>query len=683
MTARLAGLRVVWTVHNVIPHAPVFGDDARARRRLLAASDLVIVHAEPALAELRRRVGEPPRQVRVIPLGPFARARAADPAARDAPRRVLRPRRAVQGRRGADRGVRAAAAGLPAPPDRRRPLHGCRAARPDRAPRAPARPARHASGSSISTSPSWTRCSRTSTRWCCRSGTSRRPARRRTRRRSASRSSCPTCRRSAICKAGVVRYDGSVTGLMALLHAVARARRRRPRPARRGRLSRRARAHLVGRRVRDAGRPTARRWRTPGEHATPGAGRRARGERDAPPVRARHRRRAVPHVGTAGREPGACCPASGSCSGRSPPACSRRATSAVLSGWVAACTLLATVGGLGLGNTLIRQLPAHPRAASPDRHQRCAAGDARCGPQHRRDARRAAGGAVTARPRRQRRRALDRAGAGGADRAQRASSTRRWSRRRPRAGCWRRTWWAGSSGSRLLVPLMHAGVVGLLLAYTGGAVVASATRVARAARGLSGGRGWHRPAPSLARPHLRFSLANYLGGVVGILPATAVPLIVLGVLGPTPAALLRGRLPDRRVPELPAVGDRPGLLRARVAARRGRGARAAQGARHQLRRDAPGLRRIRRAAPLLLRIFGPGYAAAGTDAAAHPHARGARDRAHLPHRLGPQRPAPAARVRRDERDQRRARGRRRGARRARRPDGGGARLARGDRPRRR
>ena len=30
-TARLLGLRVVWTVHNVVPHAPVFGDDGRAR----------------------------------------------------------------------------------------------------------------------------------------------------------------------------------------------------------------------------------------------------------------------------------------------------------------------------------------------------------------------------------------------------------------------------------------------------------------------------------------------------------------------------------------------------------------------------------------------------------------------------------------------------------------------------
>jgi glycosyltransferase involved in cell wall biosynthesis len=71
-TAALVGLRVVWTVHNVIPHAAVFGDDVRARRRLLAASDVVIVHAEPALAELRRRVGEVPGRVRVIPLGPFA-----------------------------------------------------------------------------------------------------------------------------------------------------------------------------------------------------------------------------------------------------------------------------------------------------------------------------------------------------------------------------------------------------------------------------------------------------------------------------------------------------------------------------------------------------------------------------------------------------------------------------------
>ncbi len=86
-TARLLGLRVVWTVHNVVPHAPVFGDDAGARRRLLAASDLVIVHGRPALAELRRRVGDPPGAVRVIRLGPFAAPRPR--VVRRASRRVV------------------------------------------------------------------------------------------------------------------------------------------------------------------------------------------------------------------------------------------------------------------------------------------------------------------------------------------------------------------------------------------------------------------------------------------------------------------------------------------------------------------------------------------------------------------------------------------------------------------
>ena len=69
--ARLCGLRVVWTVHNVVPHARVFADDRRARRRLVEASDLVITHSQPALDELRRRVAAP-RRARVIPLGPFA-----------------------------------------------------------------------------------------------------------------------------------------------------------------------------------------------------------------------------------------------------------------------------------------------------------------------------------------------------------------------------------------------------------------------------------------------------------------------------------------------------------------------------------------------------------------------------------------------------------------------------------
>jgi glycosyltransferase involved in cell wall biosynthesis len=71
-TARLCGVRIVWTLHNVVPHSPIFTDDRRARRRLVDACDLVIAHSAPALDDLERRTGAAPRHARVIPLGPFA-----------------------------------------------------------------------------------------------------------------------------------------------------------------------------------------------------------------------------------------------------------------------------------------------------------------------------------------------------------------------------------------------------------------------------------------------------------------------------------------------------------------------------------------------------------------------------------------------------------------------------------
>ena len=61
--ARLSGVRIVWTLHNVLPHQQVFPDDRRARRRLLTAASLVIAHSEPALTELRRTIGRPRRSV--------------------------------------------------------------------------------------------------------------------------------------------------------------------------------------------------------------------------------------------------------------------------------------------------------------------------------------------------------------------------------------------------------------------------------------------------------------------------------------------------------------------------------------------------------------------------------------------------------------------------------------------
>ena len=69
-SARRTGLRVVWTAHNILPHAPVFDDDARARVTLIRSCSLVIAHSAWALRELSARFGAPARGV-VIPHGPI------------------------------------------------------------------------------------------------------------------------------------------------------------------------------------------------------------------------------------------------------------------------------------------------------------------------------------------------------------------------------------------------------------------------------------------------------------------------------------------------------------------------------------------------------------------------------------------------------------------------------------
>ncbi len=66
---RLLGVRLVWTAHNALPHAPVFPDDAEARRALVRASDLVVVHAPEALGELAE-LGCRPRRSALVPMGP-------------------------------------------------------------------------------------------------------------------------------------------------------------------------------------------------------------------------------------------------------------------------------------------------------------------------------------------------------------------------------------------------------------------------------------------------------------------------------------------------------------------------------------------------------------------------------------------------------------------------------------
>ena len=49
------GLKVVWTAHNLLPHTPVFDDDEKARRTLVAAADAVIALSEASADELDGR----------------------------------------------------------------------------------------------------------------------------------------------------------------------------------------------------------------------------------------------------------------------------------------------------------------------------------------------------------------------------------------------------------------------------------------------------------------------------------------------------------------------------------------------------------------------------------------------------------------------------------------------------
>ena len=89
---RPLGLRLVWTAHNVLPVTPVFDDDLGARRRLVAASDLVIAHSQATLDQLAE-LGIPARKGLVIPHGPFTSdqppAALRTPGDGDGPRELL------------------------------------------------------------------------------------------------------------------------------------------------------------------------------------------------------------------------------------------------------------------------------------------------------------------------------------------------------------------------------------------------------------------------------------------------------------------------------------------------------------------------------------------------------------------------------------------------------------------
>lgn len=67
--AHMAGLRVVWTAHNVLPHEPVFDDDVAARKVLASRADAVIALSPHGAQEVVERFGA--RRVTVISHGPL------------------------------------------------------------------------------------------------------------------------------------------------------------------------------------------------------------------------------------------------------------------------------------------------------------------------------------------------------------------------------------------------------------------------------------------------------------------------------------------------------------------------------------------------------------------------------------------------------------------------------------
>ena len=69
-SCRFLGLRLIWTVHNVLPHDQVFEDDVAMRRALVSTCDLVIVHSRASLSGLEE-IGAAPKHAVVIPHGPF------------------------------------------------------------------------------------------------------------------------------------------------------------------------------------------------------------------------------------------------------------------------------------------------------------------------------------------------------------------------------------------------------------------------------------------------------------------------------------------------------------------------------------------------------------------------------------------------------------------------------------
>lgn len=66
-SARLLGYRIVWTAHNVLPHAPVLADDEAGRRLLAREATAVIAHSRASIPALEAFGAT---RIVAVPMGP-------------------------------------------------------------------------------------------------------------------------------------------------------------------------------------------------------------------------------------------------------------------------------------------------------------------------------------------------------------------------------------------------------------------------------------------------------------------------------------------------------------------------------------------------------------------------------------------------------------------------------------
>lgn len=87
--ARMAGVRIVWTVHNLMPHETSFPRlDRWLRRRLARLAHARIVHSAAARREVAGFLGLPPEAFAVIPHGHYRDCYPAPPSRAEARRQL-------------------------------------------------------------------------------------------------------------------------------------------------------------------------------------------------------------------------------------------------------------------------------------------------------------------------------------------------------------------------------------------------------------------------------------------------------------------------------------------------------------------------------------------------------------------------------------------------------------------